>query len=112
MAGFYSDNFGKQGGNDEQIQEQTVKHGVKHDQYVVAPVVGDGQRAVFQWILSQPNPGPRDALEMPWNFFKYLISPKGELLGAFEIGSYPGRDPSAAKWAESDLVQAIEKNLG
>ena len=112
VAGFYSNNFGKQGGSDEQIAEVTEKYGVKHDQYAVAPVVGDSPRPVFKWLLSHPNPGPKEGELAPsWNFFTFLISRTGELVAAFEPSAYPGRKPEKERWSASPLVQAIEAQL-
>ena len=112
VAGFYSDNFGKQGGSDEQIRGVTDKYGVQHDQYVVAPVVGDDARPLFAWLLKQPNPGPREGELAPsWNFFKWLIDRDGKLVGAFDMRTYPGKDPASNEWQSSPLVQAIEAQL-
>lgn len=112
VAGFYSDNFGKQGGTDEQIAGVTEKYGVKHDQYAVAPVVGEGARPAFAWLLSQANPGPKDGDIAPtWNFAKWLVSRTGEVVAAFDTPAYMGRDPSSEKWTSSPLVQAIEAQL-
>lgn len=112
VAGFYSDNFGKQGGSDEQIAGVTEKYGVRHDQYVVAPVIGDAARPAFKWLLSHQNPGPKEGGIAPsWNFAKWLISRTGELVAAFDTPAYMGRDPGDEKWTSSPIVQTIEAEL-
>lgn len=112
MAGFYSDDFGKQGGSEEQIAEVTEKYGVKHDQYAVAPVVGESARPVFAWLLAEDNPGPLEGGIAPqWNFFKYLVSRQGDLVAAFDSRAYAGRDPAKERWSDSPLVRAIEEQL-
>ena len=112
VAGFYSNNFGKQGGSDEQIAEVTDKHGVKHDQFAISPVIGDDARAAFQWLLAHENPGPKVGDIAPeWNFYKYLISRTGELVAAYGSKVYPGREPEKDRWKESPLIAAIEAEL-
>jgi glutathione peroxidase len=113
VAGFYSNDFGDQGGSDEQIAGVIEQHGVEHDQFALAPVLGENTRPLFRWIAGHDNPGPRDDGIAPvWNFYKFLISREGVLVAAFDNGSYPGRKPEKPRWAESDLVQAIEQQLG
>lgn len=112
VLGFYSNDFGKQGGSDAQIRGVTEKYGVTYPQYAVAPVSGDVPRPVFAWLLDHDNPGPKkDPLAPTWNFHKWLVSRTGRLVGAFDMRSYPGDDPSAEAWSKSELVQAIEAQL-
>ena len=107
VLGFYSDNFGKQGGSPEQIAQVTEKYGVRYDQFAVAPVVGDDARPVFRWLLNQEG-----AAAPQWNFHKYLLGRDGSLLSSFGTPSYPGRDPSESKWSDSEIVKAITTALG
>jgi len=112
VAGFYSNNFGRQGGSDEQIAGVTERYGVKHDQYAVADVVGDSARPVWAWLLGHDNPGPKpDALAPNWNFCKYLISRSGELVAAFGTRAYAGRDHTSDEWLNSPVIAAIEAEL-
>jgi glutathione peroxidase len=112
VAGFYSNDFGKQGGSDEQIAEVTAKHGVKHDQYAMAPVIGNDARPAWKWLISQKNPGPKEGSLAPqWNFYKYLISRTGELIAAYDNSVYPGRKPDHERWSGSPLIEAIEAEL-
>ncbi len=112
VAGFFSNDFGQQGGSDTQIAQAAEKHGVKHDQFAIAPVTGDSARSVFAWILSHENPGPKEGDIIPtWNFGKYLFSRRGELLAAFDTGVYAGRSPAKERWTGSPLVHAIEAAL-
>ena len=112
VAGFYSNDFGQQGGSDEQIAGVTQKYGVRHDQFVVAPVIGPAARPLFAWLLSHHNPGPKDGDMAPtWNFSKWLVSRKGEVVAAFDTRTYWGEDPAADRWKSSPLVLAIEAQL-
>ena len=112
VLAFYSNNFGKQGGSDEQIAEVTKKYRVEYDQFAVGPVVGDDARATFKWLLSHDNPGPMEGAVTPkWNFFKYLISRSGQLVAAFDTPTYPGDDPTAPAWIDCVMTKAIEAEL-
>ena len=112
VLGFYSNDFGRQGGSDDQIRGATEKYGVTFPQFAVAPVSGDEPRPVFEWLLGHDNPGPKkDPLAPTWNFHKWLISRSGELVAAFDIQSYPGDDTSADGWKDSEVVRAIEREL-
>lgn len=113
VLGFYSDDFGKQGGSDEQIAGVVEKYRVSYPQFAIAPVSGQSPRPVFQWLLGHDNPGPKkDPLAPTWNFHKWLISREGKLLAAFDMRSYPGEDATSSTWRDSEIVQAIEAALG
>jgi len=112
VLGFYSNDFGNQGGSSDQIDACTETYGVSFPQFEIAPVVGASKRPVFDWILSHDNPGPKpDPLEPTWNFHKYLVSRDGELVAAFGQSSYMGTDPSSTQWQTHEIVVAIEAEL-
>ncbi|MEQ9318361.1 MAG: hypothetical protein RIF41_04345, partial [Polyangiaceae bacterium] len=112
VLGFYSNDFGNQGGSMEQIEACNEMHGVMFQQFEIEPVIGPSKRPVFDWILSHANPGPKpDPLEPTWNFHKYLVSRDGQLVAAFAQGSYMGTDPSSTEWQSHEIVQAIEAEL-
>ncbi len=113
VLGFYSNDFGKQGGSDDQIRDATKKYGVTFPQFAIAPVSGDAPRPVFRWLLGHDNPGPKkDPLAPTWNFHKWLIGRTGALVAAFDMRAYPGDDPTSDAWTNSELVRAIERELG
>ncbi len=115
--GFYSNDFGNQGGNEAQIEACIMEHMVTFMQFEIAPVTGPNTRPVFAWLYAQPNPGPKpDPIEPSWNFHKYLVSRTGELVATFGQGDIPGDDPdnpdpNGAAWASSPMVIAIEAEL-
>jgi glutathione peroxidase-family protein len=85
---------------------------VRHDQYALAPVIGDGARPLFKWILTLENPGPKEGDIAPtWNFYKFLFSRRGELVATYDNRVYAGRDPAKEKWTSSPLIHAIEAEL-
>lgn len=77
VLGFYSDDFGNQGGSPDTCNS---KYGVTFDTFEVAPVKGANARPVFAWLLKQPNPGPAAEIAPQWNFSKYLVDRKGKLV--------------------------------
>ena len=95
VLAFYSNDFGSQGGTEEQIETCTNDYGVTFQGFGIDSVSGSNPRDVFAWILSQSDPGPASGgLEPTWNFHKYLISKDGQLLAHFARNVYPGDDPN------------------
>jgi glutathione peroxidase len=117
VLGFYSNDFGNQGGSDEQIDSCTESHMVSFLQFEIGHVrYGNDYvpRPVFEWILSQPDPGPASGgLEPTWNFHKYLISRDGQLVAHFGQLEWPGDDPNDPNdsFETSPIVIAIEDEL-
>ncbi len=116
LLGFYSNDFGMQGGTDEEIEACTGMGGVcgaegcSFPQFAIAPVTEPNAQPVWHWLLAQPNPESY-ALPPDWNFHKYLISRDGHLLRHFLREEYMGDDPNAPAWDASPIVQAIEAEL-
>jgi glutathione peroxidase len=118
VLGFYSNNFGNQGGSDEEIDACSDEYMVTFDQFATENVIDpDGAGAetpqpVWQWILSQPNPEAY-ALPPSWNFHKYLISRDGQLVHHFLQEVYPGDDPNnpGDSFDTNPIVVAIEAEL-
>ena len=112
VLGFYSNDFGKQGGSDAQIREVTQRYAVTYPQFAIAPVKGPSARPVFEWLLSHQNPGPKTSpMEPSWNFEKWLLSRTGEILAAYGTRDYAGDDRDAPSFRDSPMVQAIEAAL-
>lgn len=94
VLGFYSNDFGSQGGTNEQIEACTDDYGITFPQFAIDHVVGQNAQPVWDWLLSQPNPNPGTPLAPDWNFHKYLISRDGELVQHYVRSVYPGDDPN------------------
>ncbi|MEJ7729348.1 MAG: hypothetical protein WKG00_09035 [Polyangiaceae bacterium] len=116
VLGFVSDDF-DQAGNEGQIDACTEKYGLTFDQFAIDHVIDpDGAgpevpQPVFEWLLSQPNPGPVATSEPTWNFHKYLVSRDGQLINHFAQLEYWGEDPTSAQFQNSPVVIAIEAEL-
>jgi glutathione peroxidase len=116
VLGFISDDF-DQAGNQGQIDACTNMYGITFDQFAIGHVTdpdGSGPeepQPVFQWILTQPNPGPAPTAEPTWNFHKWLVSREGELIAHFPREEYWGNDPASSEFQDSPVVIAIEAEL-
>ena len=110
VLGFYSNDFGNQGGTEEEIDACTGQFEVTFDQFADDHVVDTlgAPQPVWEWLSAQPNFTPPT-----WNFHKYLVSRTGELVAYFPQGTYPGDDPNDPNdnFATNPIVVAIEAEL-
>lgn len=119
MLGFLSNDFGNQGGTDAQIDTCNSMYAVTFPQFDLDHVIdtdGAGPIApqpVWNWLLSQPNPGPAQGINPGWNFNKYLVSKDGQLVKHWASGVYPGDDPKNPNdsFDTNEIVQAIKAEL-
>ena len=117
VLGFFSNDFGNQGGDDDDIDACNAGHGVTFREFDIAHVIdpdGEGPEVpqpVWEWILAQPSPGPAEPLAPTWNFHKYLVSRDGTLVAHFGQSEYWGSDPSAPEFEASPVVQAIRAEI-
>jgi glutathione peroxidase len=104
VLAFPANEFGSQEpGSDEQIKSFcSSEYHVTFPLFAKIIVKGDGIHPLYQFLTS-PATNPRFAGEIPWNFAKFLVNRKGEVIARFE----PGDEPDSAK-----VVQAIEQALG
>src|SRR5262245_61785610 len=93
VLGFLSNDFGMQGGAGGQTDACNNKYGITFDQFAIDHVSGPLAQPVYAWLFKQPNPGPAVSLQPTWNFYKYLISRDGKLVGVWDTTVYPGDDP-------------------
>jgi glutathione peroxidase len=84
ILGFPANDFGSQEpGSDGQIAEFCrLNYGVSFPLFTKQSVKGAGQQPVFEW-LSRPNQNGWNSAAPTWNFCKYLINSKGQLVGFF-----------------------------
>lgn len=110
VLGFISNDF-DQAGSPADIDACTNKYGITFDQFALDHVTNPNPQPVFEWLISQPNPGPAPTSEPTWNFHKYLVSRDGQLIAHFPREEYWGEDPSSATFQNSPVVIAIEAEL-
>jgi glutathione peroxidase len=103
ILGFPANDFGKQepGTNQEIAQFCESNYGVKFDMFAKVVVKGKGQCALYKFLTSKET-DPKFAGPITWNFEKFLINRKGEIVSRFK----PQVKPEA-----KDVVKAIEDAL-
>ncbi|GAB4396681.1 MAG: glutathione peroxidase [Microscillaceae bacterium] len=90
VLGFPANNFGGQEpGSHEQIAEFCKKnYGVTFQMFEKISVKGEDQHPLYQWLSKKELNGWND--QAPgWNFCKYLVNEKGELMKFFASGVDP-----------------------
>ncbi len=99
ILGFPANNFGGQEpGTNGEIQEFCKKnYGVSFQMFEKISVKGDDQHPLYQWLSKKEQNGWNDQAPT-WNFCKYLINEKGELVKFF---------PSKVHPMDKDLLTAI-----
>ncbi len=103
VLGFPSNQFGAQEpGTDEQIKEFcTSNYNVDFDLFSKVDVNGPKAHPFYQYLTSEETNKPY-AGKIGWNFEKFLINRKGEVVGRFKPGVAPDSD---------ELVGAVTKEL-
>ena len=102
VLGFPCNQFNKQEpGSDEEIADFCQKnYGVKFDMFSKVDVNGDKAAPLFKELTSK-EPVEKDR-PVKWNFEKFLVSKRGEVVGRFRTGVEPDSD---------EVVKAIEAEL-
>jgi glutathione peroxidase len=103
VLGFPANEFGKQEpGTNQEIKEFcSTKYRVTFPMFSKIVVKGQGQAPLYQ-LLTDKKAYPTTGGDIEWNFAKFLISRKGEVVARFPAGKDPG---------SPEVVQAIEKEL-
>jgi glutathione peroxidase len=100
ILAFPANNFGQQEpGSDKEIKEFCeTKYSVTFDLFSKISVKGEDQHPLYQYITKEsPFPG-----EVKWNFQKYLVDKRGEIVAMF---------PSRVKPTDKGVVEKIESLL-
>ncbi|MBN2167248.1 MAG: glutathione peroxidase [Marinilabiliaceae bacterium] len=100
IIGFPANNFLKQEpGTNEQIREFcTLNYGVTFPMMEKISVKGDDIHPIYQWLTQKEKNGVKDS-KVGWNFQKYLINEKGELVDVMPPKIKPN-DLSIIEWIE------------
>jgi glutathione peroxidase len=104
ILGFPANNFlSQEPGTNEQIAEFCQsKFGVKFDMFSKVSVKGDDQCPLYQFLTSKET-NPKFGGPVKWNFEKFLINSKGEVVNRFR---------SPVKPESPEMTKAIEAELG
>ena len=94
VLAFPANEFGHQepGGDGEIKQFCTSKYKVTFPLFAKIVVKGKGIHPVYQFLTS-PETDPRFAGPIPWNFAKFLVNRKGEVVARFQ----PNDEPDSEK---------------
>jgi glutathione peroxidase len=103
VLAFPANEFGRQEpGSDEEIKAFcSSKYNVTFPLFAKIVVKGAGIHPLYEFLTS-PETNARFAGEIPWNFAKFLVNRKGEVIARFE----PDDEPGSAK-----VIQAVEGAL-
>lgn len=103
ILGFPANDFGKQepGTNEEIAAFCEKNYGVKFDMFAKVAVKGADQCPLYKYLTSSET-DPKFAGPVKWNFEKFLISKKGEVVARFN---------SAVKPDSPEMIKAIEAEL-
>jgi glutathione peroxidase len=84
IIGFPANNFGGQEpGTNQEIEEFCkARYGVTFPLASKVDVVGDKTHPLFKWLTTKDQNGVLDA-EIKWNFTKFLLDEKGQLIASF-----------------------------
>jgi len=86
VVGFVSDDFGHQAGSVDEIKACSLEHKATFDQFAEMHVKkGPDQNPLFAWLTSQP----RLTGDVKWNFNKFLVGKKGELIARWSSDAAP-----------------------
>jgi len=93
IVGFPANNFGAQepGSNTEIREFCTKNYGVTFPMAAKVSVKGEDIAPIYKWLCSQALNGVMDA-EIKWNFGKFLINEKGQLVSYFPSKVTPMSD--------------------
>jgi len=103
VLAFPANEFGAQEpGTDAEIKTFcTTKYNVTFPVFSKIVVKGAGSHPLYKFLTNQET-NPKFAGEIPWNFTKFLVNRKGEVIARFK----PGDKPESA-----EVTSAIEKAL-
>jgi len=101
IVGFPANNFGAQepGTNTEIREFCTKNYGVTFPMAAKVSVKGEDIAPIYKWLCSQSLNGVMDA-EIKWNFGKFLINEKGQLVNYFPSKVNPLSDELLARIKE------------
>jgi glutathione peroxidase len=100
IVGFPANDFLKQepGTNTEIAQFCSLTYGVTFPMAEKISVVGDNKHPLYKWLTDKKQNGWSNQ-EPQWNFFKYLIDEKGELIRVF---------PSTTKPFDEEIINSLK----
>ena len=104
VIGFPSNQFmGQEPGTAEEIEEFcSTSYGVTFPLMEKIEVNGEGRHPIYRELTATPD-AEGQAGDITWNFEKFLVSPKGEIVGRYRPQVEP-EDPSIVSDIEAQLT--------
>jgi len=101
VLGFPANNFGKQepGSNEEIALFCSENYGVTFQMFEKISVIGDDMAPLYHWLSEEKYNGWNNE-EPNWNFCKYMINEKGELVAFYPSKVKPLSDEIITKLKE------------
>jgi glutathione peroxidase len=101
VLGFPANNFGKQepGSNEEIALFCSENYGVTFQMFEKISVKGEDKAPLYQWLTNEEYNGWNNE-EPSWNFCKYLVNEKGELVAFY---------PSKVKPLSDDIISKLNE---
>lgn len=102
VLGFPSNDFGAQepGTNTEIASFCQKNYGVSFPLFSKGPVSGESKQALFKYLTEEGNPSLKG--EIQWNFEKFLVDKKGQVVARFRSSVGPKSAP---------VIEAVETAL-
>ena len=106
ILGFPANDFGAQepGSNSEIKQFCTGKYNVTFPIFSKIAVKGDDISPLYKFLID-PKTDPKFGKEIDWNFAKFLVNRKGEIIARFPAGTKPS-DPAVMSAVEKALAES------
>jgi glutathione peroxidase len=106
VLGFPANEFGAQepGSNEEIKSFCSSKYNVSFPMFSKIVVKGEGIDPLYKFLTS-PETDPKFAGEIPWNFTKFLVNRKGEVIARFSPKDKP-EDEKVVKAIETALAES------
>ncbi len=107
ILGFPANNFKSQepGTNEEIKTFCSAKYNVKFDLFAKISVLGEDKAPLYQYLTSTERNDTYGG-EIQWNFTKFLLNRKGEVMARFEPKTKPD-DPEVIKAIEEALSENV-----
>ncbi len=104
ILGFPANEFGKQEPGDEKTIKEfcTSKYNVTFPMFSKIVVKGDGIVPFYKY-LTEKNTDPKFSGDIDWNFAKFILDRKGEIVARYKAGADPLKT--------ADITTEIEKQL-
>ncbi len=102
VLGFPSQSFNQEFSDGKDVSSFcTTNYGITFPMFKIANVNAPDEQPLYTWLKAQPNSGTAD---VAWNFEKFIIGKKGDVVQRFLTGTTPD-DASVTAVIEAELAK-------